>query len=136
MNQSISFHIESGSQVMMLPAHYIEADYAVVAARIYAERAPSVEDAEFDIYADGVSIFTNRTPTPTPAPGTEAVLTLTTTISLTKDNNDESFTGDFSASMLEAGTWLTCKLIKGGGGKNFTVQLDLVRISDPEEDEG
>ena len=135
MNRSISFHVESGSQVTMLPAHYIEADYTLVAARIHTEKAPSVEDAEFDIYADGVSIFSNRTPTPTPAPGTEAVLTSTTSIALTKDNTDEVFTADFNQDNLDAGTWLTCKLLKGGGGRNFTVQLDLIRISETDEDE-
>jgi hypothetical protein len=135
MNRSISFHIESGSQAM-LPAHYLEADYALAAARIYAEIPPSVEDAEFDIYADGVSIFNNRTPTPTPAPGREAILTTTTTIALTKGNNSAEFTADFLNENLDEGTWLTAKLIKGGGGRNFTVQLDLIRISEPDQDEG
>ena len=136
MNRSISFHIESGSNVIMLPAHYIEAEYALVAGRIYAELAPSVEDAEFDIYADGVSIFNNRTPTPTPAPGREAILTTTTTISLDKGENGAEFTADFLNEALDGGTWLTCKLVKGGGGKNFTVQLDLIRVTELGDNEG
>jgi len=135
MNRSISFSIESGSQVTMLPAHYIEADYTLVAARIHAEKAPTVEDAEFDIYADGVSIFANQTPTPTPAPGREAILTTTTAITLQKNGTDESYTADFLEDNLDAGTWLTCKLLKGGGGRNFTVQLDLIRITELDEDE-
>lgn len=133
--KSLSFHIESGSSVMMLPAHYVDADYTYVAARVYAERAPSVEDAEFDIYSDGVTIFNNRTPIPVPAPGREAILTSRTTISLRKGDNGADYTDDFSSSILESGKWLTCKLVKGGGGKNFTVQLDLVRASEPGEDE-
>src|SRR3990167_11317979 len=104
MNRTISFHVEAGSQVMMLPAHYIEADYVLMSARIYAEKAPSVEDAEFDIYADGVSIFSNRTPTPVLFPGREAVLTSTTTISLMKDSNDETFNEDFNVEDINSGT--------------------------------
>ena len=134
MNRTLSFHIEAGTQVMA-PAHYLEADYVLVSARIYAEKAPSVEDAEFDIYADGVSIFENQTPTPTPMPGTEAVLTKTTAIVLTKGNNSAEFTADFLNEELEEGTWLTGKLIKSGGGNNFTVQLDIIRVTELGENE-
>ena len=116
--------------------YYIEADYEPVAVRIYAEVAPDVEDAEFNIYDDGTTIFGDRSSsTYYPMGGIEIQATPVTTILLMKGENNEVIAEDFKAGLLiEEGSWISCNLIKDGGGKNFTVHLELSKVS--EDDEG
>ena len=117
--------------------YYIEADYEPVAVRLYAEVAPDVEDAEFNIYDDGVTILQNRaSDTYYVTGGVQTKATSVTNVVLTKGGNDEVFAGDFKDTVIEGGSWVSCNLIKDGGGKNFTVQLDLVRLSEEDENEG
>ena len=117
--------------------YYIEADYEPVAVRLYAEVAPDVEDAEFNIYNNGETIFQNRaSDTYYVTGGVQTKATPVTNVILTKGENDEVFAGDFKDTVIEGGSWVSCNLIKDGGGKNFTVQLDLVRLSEEDENEG
>ena len=113
----------------LLPAYYIEDDYAPVAVRVYAEQAPYITDAEFDIYADGVSVFENRSsPEYYQMGGVRVAADDITYATLSKDSNQEEFTGNLKNNSVPAGTWLTCNLITDGGGRNFTIQLDLEKI--------
>src|SRR3989304_507970 len=89
-----------GDETRIGPTYYMEADYEVLKVRIHAETAPSIDDAEFDIKADGVSIFANRTPTPEDAVGRVASTTLTTTAVLSKGDNYEEDAEDFSEEDL------------------------------------
>lgn len=137
MNQVISFHLHgtSGNEAYMLPTFWVDADYEKVGVRILAETAP-VRDAKINIYDDGASIFSNRTNRSwnlttgveiTPSTDTEAVLPA--------NQNTEEIADDFNNNIIEKGSRLTCKLVDSGGGKDFTVQLELRQTSEDEEQE-
>ncbi len=137
MNRILAFHYHEpvGNQVRMAPsAYYIEADYEKVAVRVYAEVVP-VSDAEFDIFDDGVSIFNNRAAVHTSITGIVTRETAKTTVVLTKGQNSEEIADDFNNSIIEKGSWVSCDAIHGGGGRNFTVQLELSQVSEDEEPE-
>ena len=108
----------------------IEADYIKVAARIYAETAP-LRDAKFDIFNNGVSIFSNRT--------TKAYNITTgadisgdddTTIALTAGENSEEVAENFTDTPIAKDSWIYCNLVNAGSGRNFTVQLELRPLSE------
>jgi len=111
-------------------ARYIDVDYTPVAVRVYAEQAPDVEDARFDIYVGGVSIFPDRArDTLYPAGGVAVKATeVKTYMMLTKDTNSEDIMDDFSGEPMEKDNWITCNLLRDGGGRNFTIQLELAPI--------
>ena len=134
--QILTFHHQEpiGNETRIGPTYYIEADYTPVAVRIHAETAPT-RDAKVDIFDDGVSIFQNRTPTvinrttgrdETDAAVTEAVLA-------TGENLEES-AEDFSTSLIEEGSLVHCNLVDAGGGRNFTVQLELYSSDEVKEE--
>ena len=130
------FHGTTGNEARMSPsAYYVESNYTPVAVRIYAETAPT-RDAKFDIFDDGVSIFNNRTPYQqnlttgvvlTGAPVTACVLPI--------GQNTEESAEDFSASLIEVGSWVYCNILDSGGGKNFTVQLELYSQAEEQDEE-
>ncbi len=126
-----------GNQYSMPPSvYYLDMDCEPIAVRLYAENAPDVEDAEFNIYNDGTTIFADRAShTYYKTGGIETYASAVTNISLTKGENDEVLAGDFKDEVIEAGSWISCNLIKDGGGKNFTVQLDLREIYESGESE-
>ena len=134
MNRLLVFHIHetSGNRVRMAPsAYYIEADYELVAARIYTETAPKSE-AKFDIYDDGVSIFSNRVNRAwNITTGVEITGVADTTISLAPGQGSEELAENFNTETIDKGSWVYCDMVDGGGGKNFTVQLELSPL--PEE---
>lgn len=133
MSKLLTFHIhEAGDNTQMSPAYFMDGEYDKVSVRIYAERAP-VRNATIDIYDDGVSIFSNSTPTmynvSSGADETDASNTLAI---LPKGYNSEEMAEDFTPDTIEEESWITCKLIDGAGGRNFTVQLELSQVSEDE----
>jgi len=131
MNQILTWHTlgSDGNQYSIGPAYYLNADYEPFAVRIYAEVAPDVEDAQFNIYVGGVTIFPDRaTHTYHPQGGISVRAAAKTYIALSKDRNSEDFSDDFAEDVLVSDSWVTCNLIKDGGGKNFTVQLEIAPV--------
>lgn len=135
MNRILTFHSKDsvGNDSRLGPTYYIEADYEPVAVRIYAETAP-LRDAKFDVFDDGVSIFNNRTPKDfelnTGKNITGAVVTATV---LSENQNSEEYAEDFTNTPIEEGSWVYCDLVDSGGGKNFTVHLEMKEISEKGE---
>lgn len=140
MNKTLVFHYHDGvgNEARMAPsAYYMDADYEPVAVRIYAEDAP-LWDAEIDIFDDGVTIFkdraaityknSSRTDYTSGTPVTESILG--------EDQNSEEFAEDFKDTPIAQGSWVYCNLVDAGGGKNFTVQLELKEISEEGEYDG
>lgn len=115
------------------PTYYMEADYAKVAVRIHAEETP-IKAAKIDILDDGVSIFNNRTALDiNPTTGeiqsgpdaTEAVLDAGASSDVSAE--------DFNNNIIAQGSWVYCNLVDAGSGKNFTVHLELERLSEDGE---
>lgn len=128
-----------GDEYAIGPAYYLEGDYVPVGVRLYAEVSPGVEDAEFDIYDDGSSIFADKASHTYYYDGgtvPSARATSDTTVSLhvgdTEEVDAENFQDEF---FLEQGSWITCRFVKDGGGKNFTVLLELKPMSEGSETE-
>lgn len=117
-------------------AFYIENEYTPVAVRIHAQTAPDVADATFDILDDGVSIFADRDKDlVTVSTGVTKFHTPNTKIILPKGDNSETDAEDFKENLeIEEGSWITCQMFADGGGKNFTVILELDLQLPPEED--
>lgn len=132
MNRILTFHYEgvkaSGDRIGS--AYYLEGDYIPVAVRIHAETAPDIEDAEFEILKDGVSIMNNRNSIRyNSTTGLVTANTTSTTAVLAKGESTEIDADDFKDGEI-GDCWMTCKLSKDGGGRNFTIQLELEEISD------
>lgn len=126
----------TGNLLSIGATYYMEADYEPVAVRIYAEEAPSCGDAEFNIYDDGVSIFDNKASTTYDSVGTETYPAPDTNIFLCEGENEEVEAENFETGLLiEKGSWVSCNLIADGGGKNFSVHLELRQISEDDESE-
>jgi hypothetical protein len=136
MIRLVVFHLHgvSGKSAKMLPAYYVESDCEPIGARIYAGTAPS-DDASFDIYNNGVSIFKDR--------GQESVDKTTgvistigsgTSIILSAGENSDEYAEDFNEDVIEGGSWLTCICNKASGGRDITVQIELRQLSEDEED--
>lgn len=129
----LTFHRDDGSNVRMYPSgYYIESNYIPTAVRIVAESAPTSE-ARIDILNDNnVSIFNNRTPYQQDLSSGEVTTgAADTTAILPAGETSEDSEGDFIDGNIEEGTWLHCNLVETGGGRNFTVQLELEQV--PEE---
>ena len=136
MNKFLSFHHHetSGNEVRMAPAYYIEADYSKVAVRIYAKAVPLWE-ARFDIFNDGISIFTNNTPKVYATSGVDISRDDDTTIFLSAGENSEEFAEDFTGTPIERDSWVYCNMVDAGGGSGFTVQLELRPMSEDDDSE-
>ncbi len=139
MNRLLVFHYHetSGNEVRMAPsAYYMDAEYDKVSVRIYAEDAPT-RDAKINIFDDGVSIFSNRTnrawnrTTGVEITGADAYEAI-----LPANQNSEEIAEDFNEDVIGEGSWVWCNLVDDGGGKNFTVQLELHQVSEDEIGEG
>lgn len=141
-----------GGDERMGPSYYMEADYVPVAVRINAETAPHIEDAVFDIKDDGVSIFANRAVTYTrilssSKPAFVNGMTVTsghevttdpakTTAVLSLGDNNETAAEEFKEDLLiEAGSWISCNVLATGEGRNFSVHLELMRVSEEQEED-
>ena len=123
----------------MGPAYFIEADYTPTTVRIHAEKAPTNGAAEFDIFDDGVSIFDNRAniirALPSEKGPTTSQETLTTVV-LSEGDSVEETAEDFANELvIEHDSWVTCELSQSGNGKNYTVILELQRVSEDGEEE-
>jgi len=128
------YHDSVGNETRMAPsAYYIDADYAKVAVRIYAETAP-LSDAEIDIFDDGTSIFRSNAFTKfNLSTARRTVVSDTTTVVLVKGQNSDEVAENFNDTPIEEGSWVYCNLVDAGGGSNFTVQLELRQVSEDEE---
>lgn len=107
------------------PAYYIPDDSVPVSLRIHAAKTPTVDDATFEIYSDGVSIMSNRYPytvTQTVPPVQSGT---NTTVILPKDQSSEEDAENFNSVGIAGGSWVTCKVVNNGGGSGFTLQLEL-----------
>lgn len=126
MNKFLTFHLHgtTGNEAVMLPAYYIDGDYDKVAVRIYAEKAPT-RDAKFDIYVDGVSIFESRGVVAADSFDILGTVNDYTYCQLTANNTTEEMAEDFTDDTLSEGEWITCYCKDAGGGKDFTIQLEL-----------
>jgi hypothetical protein len=127
----LTFHSEQHGAGRFGAAYYLESAYSPEAVRIHAEVAPN-SDAEFEILKDGVSIMNNRDFIRRDSYGRITSNTTSTTVVLTKGETSAESADDFINQTLDAESWITCKLVDHGGGRNFTIQLEL---SEVEEDE-
>jgi len=128
MNRLLVFHLHghAGNGTRLSPsAYYLEADYSKVAVRIYAETAPDT-DAKFDIFTDGVSIFTEDTgQTLNKTTGEISSWSLGSTVILPAGSNSEEDAENFNDNELTAGSWIYCEAADTGNGRDFTVILEL-----------
>lgn len=116
------------------PTYYMEADCAPLAVRIHAEKAPTVGDASFDITQDGVSIFANQTPERVYPERRLSYVAETKKVELPKGQTNEELADDFVSDLaFTAGGWVQCVLKNAAGGENFTIQLELENLSEPDE---
>jgi len=127
------YHETSGNEVRMAPsAYYMDGEYNKVSVRIYAENAP-VRDAKIDIFDDGVSIFNDRSNRAFNfATGVVIPKTAETYAVLAVGQNSEDVAEDFNDTLIAKESWVYCNLVDAGGGKNFTVQLELHQVSEDE----
>lgn len=112
------------------PTYYMEANYTPIALRIHAEKAPDVEDAEFDIFDDGVTLFTDRGTTVRDTLDRITSTEVSTTVLLPIGENLEELAEDFHWGLIETGSLVHCEMKKPGGGNNFTVSLELQESSE------
>ena len=126
----------NGNQLTIGATYYMEADYAPIAVRTYVEIPPNAEDAEFDIYVDGVSIFANRASHTYYERGGVQTYAAAITKQIIDDGEKEQVDAeDFRNELvIEQGSWVTCSLIKDGGGKNFSIHLELREFNEEEEE--
>lgn len=137
MNRILTFHDpEKQSDGRFGAAYYVESDFAPIAVRLHAENAPHLADAEFEILKDGVSIMNNRDKLQRDIYGAITSNTTTTTVVLTKGTSTAEVADDFIDQTIESDGWITCELVNPGGGKNFTVQVELEQIEPEYINEG
>ena len=130
-----SVHRCDGNPTVMLPSHYIESDVAPLAVRIYAVTAPDYDEAKFEIYDDGVSIMGDRNYSySTYIANTANPPAASRDIFLGKGENSEEMAEDFNDNTIEVGSWMTCVLTQDGGGRDFTVVLELENLSESDEE--
>lgn len=135
MNRLLIFHHHdtAGNNVRMAPsAYYIDGEYDKVAVRIYAGTVP-VRDAKIDIFDDGVSIFSNRINRAwNLTSGVEITGAAATEAILAAGQTSEDIAEDFTDDLIKEGSWVSCNLVDAGGGRDFTVQLELHQVSEDE----
>jgi len=123
----LTFHTKDavGNNARIGPTYYIEGDYSPLAVRVHAENAP-VSDAKIDIFDDGVSIFSNRTSTAHhQTTGADITGDAVTAAVLAEGENSDEIAEDFNDNPIKEGSWVYCEVVDSGGGKNFTVHLEM-----------
>lgn len=132
MNRILNWNaLSDGGNNYNLGSFYIGEDSIPAAARIHAEISPDVEDAEFDIKCNGVSIFPARNRNIYyPNGGVQTKRDGETTVSLSKGSNSEDIIDAFAEDALVKDTWITCNLINDGGGRNFSIQLEIASVEE------
>ena len=137
MNRIFTFHLHetSGNQAVMLPSYFVNAEYEPVAVRIHAVTAP-IREAKIDILDDGVSIFNDQgSQHVNKTTGVISTVGSGTAVTLAAGENYEESAEDFLDSTIEVGSILTCNLVDSGGGRNYTVQLELHQVSEDDDRE-
>lgn len=128
MKRILTFHDpEKQSAGRLGAAYYVESGFNPVAVHIHAGDAPFLAEARFDIYANGISIFNDRGYL---TRNSSSVITENVTgvtyVSLGINQDSEEYLGDFVPTGVDAESWITCELLdNNGGGRNFTVQLEI-----------
>ena len=56
-----------------------------------------------------------------------------TTVGLPAGENLEEIAENFNDNTIEKGSLVYCNLVDAGGGRNFTVQLELRQVSEDDE---
>mgnify|MGYP001586742525 CR=1 FL=1 len=122
---------------VMLPAFYMETDYEPVAVRVYAESLPKVTDAKFDILVDGVSIFSDMSEVKNSVDvNYQHQHVPTTSIELPASASEDTMAENFKDGLtLNAGSWVTCKVTNDGGARNVSIHLELITVSESDEDD-
>ena len=122
---------------VMLPAYYMETDYEPVAVRVYADSGPQVLDAKFDILVDGVSIFSDTTEVEnSPDVNYQHQHVATTSIELPASATDDTMAENFKDGLtIDEGSWVTCKFKNDGGARNVSIHLELITVSESNEDD-
>ena len=120
---------------VMLPAYYLDNEYDPVAVRIYADSPPGGVDVTFDIFADGVSLFNDQdADTSDLTANYQHKHIANTKISLDAQDSVELMAENFTEGLvLEAESWITCKMYSDGGAKNITIILELDQVSESDE---
>jgi len=125
----------AGDPTTMHPAYYMDGEYVPVAVRIYAETGPSLDGATFEIRDDGTSIMCDNTYTYAAYVANSATYTGTFTFELPKGETSDDMAEDFKSIPIAAGSWMTCVMRSSGADeKNITVQLELNRLSESDEE--
>jgi hypothetical protein len=115
------------------PTYYIDAAYTPVAVRAYAEKAAVYEAVEYDIYDDGVSIFSDSSSDVMYATGGIKIQgDVVTSQKLDIGINSDDQADDFNNSVIEKGSWMSCRLTKDGAARNLTFILELTEVFDEE----
>lgn len=131
----LHWFIEEPRPGMALPAYHIEAEYETAAVRIRAETAPVTGDAAFSIRDDGTSIMADKmyryADYITNTPG----YTGNTDITLPHGALTEEMADDFNNTPIAVGSWVTLAVIDGCGAKNVSIQLELTKLSEDDEDD-
>jgi hypothetical protein len=130
MDKSLTWHFQRGER--RFASYYLDKDYRPVAARIYAEGAPT-SDFEVDILAEGVSIFADTvgaSQSHGTTPGHENPAS--TYARLLPGENTETDADNFCTEDISG--WLTLQVGSDGGASNVSVQLDLERVSEEDEE--
>ena len=133
MNRLLIFHVHetSGNEVRMAPsAYFMDGEYSKIGLRIYAATAP-IREATINIFDDGVSIFKNRTPTAYHATsGADITGADSYEVALAPGENLEEAAETFTDAIIRKGSLVYCNLVDSGGGRDFTVQLELHQESE------
>ena len=120
-----SAYKDHGNRRAMMPsAYYMDTDYVPIAVRLYAEFTPEIEDAEFNIYDDGVTLLTDRSTKKFNVTSGTFEADPETNVAISKGENTEVFTGDLKDTIIAESSWVSCNIIKDGGGRNFTSNLN------------
>jgi hypothetical protein len=121
---------------ILTPAYYMEADYAPLAVRTHALSVPKVNDAEFDIMVDGVSIFVDRDESEDKTNVNYQIQHVPdTSIPLSPNDGDDAMADNFRDDLtLEEGSWVTCKVVTDSGARNVTIQFELQAVSESDEE--
>ena len=119
------------------PTYYIDATYEPLAVRLYAEKVSTDGDLEVDVFSDGVSIFSNKAVSIRQSPSRIGATVIAdpadTTASLASGQSAEELAGNFNTDTIEVGSWVHCEIKNLRGGKNVSVHLELLRISEEDE---
>lgn len=121
---------------VLLPAYYLDGDYVPVAVRIHAGIPAVASDASFDIMVNGVSIFESRNESGDVTNINYQIQHVpdTTIILSAGDTNDEMADSFKNSLVLDSGGWVTCKVVNDSGARNVSINLELEKLTESDEE--